>query len=55
MPGMVIVLDDEASVLKAYDRLLRLSGYETRLFTSAADFLREGPASFAADVNNRVS
>jgi len=49
MQGTVLVVDDETSILKAYGRLLRLSGYETRPFSSGEEFLRAGPASFAAE------
>lgn len=35
----VFVVDDDASVLKAIGRLLRLAGYDARTFSSAQDFL----------------
>lgn len=37
--SLVYVVDDDPSVRKALDRLLRAAGYETRTFESALDFL----------------
>jgi FixJ family two-component response regulator len=41
----VFLVDDDADVLKALARLLRASGYDSREFASAEEFLREHDAS----------
>jgi len=41
----VFLVDDDADVLKALRRLVRASGYDSREFASAEDFLREHDAS----------
>lgn len=51
---LVFVIDDDDSVRKALDRLLRSADYETQLFESASAFLERapypGPACVIADV-----
>jgi len=43
----VIVIDDEPSVRRGLSRLLRSAGYETVCYTSAVDYLEDGPAENA--------
>lgn len=38
-PATVFLVDDQASVLKAMSRLMRLAGFKTAVFGSAAEFL----------------
>ena len=43
----VHIVDDDASVLRALERLLRAAGYDSRTYSSATEFLQaerpEGP------------
>jgi FixJ family two-component response regulator len=39
--GLIYLVDDDASVLKAISRLLREAGYEVRAFQSPSDFLEQ--------------
>lgn len=52
---VVYVVDDDASVLKSLERLLRSAGYETRTFGSALEFLNfqhlDLPGCVILDVN----
>src|SRR5512139_3950830 len=52
---VVYVVDDDPSVGKALERLMRSAGYEVRTFTSALGFLDgeklEAPACLVLDVN----
>lgn len=41
-PQLVVVVDDEESVRKAVQRLLRATGLNVRSFASAEDFLKSG-------------
>jgi FixJ family two-component response regulator len=41
----IFVVDDDAPVRKAVDRLLRVAGYRVRSFASARDLLSEMPTS----------
>ncbi|MBT3254924.1 MAG: response regulator transcription factor [Deltaproteobacteria bacterium] len=41
---IVYVVDDDPSVRKALERLLRSDGYETKTFASALEFLDDGPS-----------
>ena len=43
-PIRIGVVDDDPGVRRALARLLRVSGYETRTFGSAEEFLTLGPA-----------
>lgn len=36
---LIAVVDDDLSILRAMDRLIRAQGYEARVFSSATDFL----------------
>lgn len=51
---MVFVVDDDASVLKSLERLLRSVGYDVKTFTSAIEFLdfhhRDMPSCLVLDV-----
>jgi FixJ family two-component response regulator len=54
-PGpLVFVVDDDPSVRRGVDRLLRSAGYEVRTFASAQEFLEQGsgvePACLLLDV-----
>jgi FixJ family two-component response regulator len=53
--AVVVVVDDDPSVDKALERLMRSAGYEVRTFTSALSFLDEGTPEASAclvlDVN----
>lgn len=55
---VVYVVDDDPSVGKALERLIRSAGHEVRTFTSAADFLDDidpdTPACLILDVNMPV-
>lgn len=44
----VFVVDDDPSVRRGLERLLRSAGYQVQLFPSAADFLVSGPREHAA-------
>ena len=46
--GRVFVIDDDPSVLKALERLLRLNGFAVETFISAAGFLERTPYEGAA-------
>jgi FixJ family two-component response regulator len=46
--GRVFVIDDDPSVLKALERLLRLNGFAVETFISAAAFLERTPYEGAA-------
>ncbi len=52
---VVYVVDDDPSVRKALERLMRSSGHEARTFTSALEFLNgkrlETPACLVLDIN----
>ena len=52
---VVFVVDDDPSVGKALERLMRSAGHEVRTFTSALDFLEgrkpEAPACLVLDLN----
>jgi FixJ family two-component response regulator len=52
---MVYVVDDDPSVGKALERLMRSAGHDVRTFTSALDFVRcrnlEAPACLILDVS----
>ena len=52
---VVYVVDDDPSVRKALERLMRSSGHEARTFTSALEFLDgkrlETPACLVLDIN----
>jgi FixJ family two-component response regulator len=52
--SLVFVIDDDPSVRKALNRLLRLAGYRSEIFVSAADFLKRaqhaGPTCVVVDV-----
>lgn len=52
---MVYVVDDDPSVGRAIERLIRSAGHEARVFTSATDFLDcfdpEAPACLVLDVD----
>jgi FixJ family two-component response regulator len=39
-PTRIVVVDDDAGVRGALDRLLRVAGYQVRTFDSAEEFLR---------------
>src|SRR5207248_1166893 len=41
--SLVFVIDDDVSVRKGLSRLLRSAGYESEIFSSAADFLARSP------------
>jgi FixJ family two-component response regulator len=41
-PGRILVVDDDASVCRALDRLLRSYGYAVETFGSAAELLASG-------------
>src|SRR4051794_36268962 len=43
--GVVHVVDDDPAVLRSLDRLLRLEGYETKLYDSAIELLDDAPDS----------
>jgi FixJ family two-component response regulator len=47
---MVAIVDDDASVLKSMDRLIRSFGYRTQVFDSGQEFLASGAAERAACV-----
>lgn len=53
-PGLVYVVDDDASVRKAIGRLMRTSGFEVREFVSPEEFLaaptEPGPACVLLDI-----
>jgi RNA polymerase sigma factor (sigma-70 family) len=53
--AVVYVVDDDPSVGKALERLIRSAGYDVRTFTSPLDFLRtvhpDAPACLILDVN----
>src|SRR5262245_37946776 len=44
---LVAIVDDDASVRQATDRLIRSFGYRTRMFASGEEFLDSGAASEA--------
>jgi FixJ family two-component response regulator len=46
-PFTIFLVDDDAGVLKALDRMLQLRGYEVRSFTSSQAFLASHDASVA--------
>ena len=52
--SLVFVVDDDPSIRKGLDRLLRLANYETEVFESASDFLARprppGPCCVIVDV-----
>jgi len=52
--ALVFVIDDDPSIRKGLDRLLRLANYETEVFESASDFLARprhaGPCCVIVDV-----
>ena len=52
--SLVFVIDDDASVRKGVSRLLRVTGYRSEIFSSAADFLARtphtGPSCVIVDV-----
>jgi len=39
-PRRVFIVDDDAQMLRAYERILRFAGFAVDTFTSASDFLR---------------
>jgi FixJ family two-component response regulator len=41
--SLVFVIDDDPSIRKALSRLLRVTGYKSEIFSSAADFLARPP------------
>jgi FixJ family two-component response regulator len=41
--SLVFVIDDDASIRKGLSRLLRATGYQSEIFSSAADFLARSP------------
>lgn len=41
--SLVFVIDDDPSIRKALSRLLRATGYQSELFSSATDFLARSP------------
>jgi FixJ family two-component response regulator len=41
--SLVFVIDDDASIRKGLSRLLRVTGYKSEIFSSAADFLARDP------------
>lgn len=41
--SLVFVIDDDASVRKGLSRLLRVTGYQSEIFSSAVDFLTRSP------------
>ncbi|NLO73429.1 MAG: response regulator transcription factor [candidate division WS1 bacterium] len=51
----VHIVDDDASVLRALERLLRAAGYDSRTYSSATEFLQaerpEGPSCLVLDVD----
>jgi FixJ family two-component response regulator len=51
---LVFAVDDDASVLRALDRMLRVSGYAVEVFPSARQFLErprhDGPACLITDL-----
>jgi len=53
-PPVVLVVDDDAAVLKALTRLLRASGYDARPFASAQDYLQasdpDAPCCIVLDI-----
>lgn len=54
-PPMIYVIDDDPSVGKALERLMRSAGHQVRTFSSAIDFVRckdlEAPACLVLDVS----
>jgi FixJ family two-component response regulator len=52
--GTVFVVDDDASVRRGLERLLRSAGYRAEAFASAAEFLRrgeeDGPSCLVLDI-----
>ena len=56
---VVYVVDDDPSVRKALDRLVRSAGHEVRAFSSALEFLTnrglETPACLVLDINMPVT
>src|ERR1041385_4662760 len=52
--NLVFVIDDDPSIRKGLNRLLRLADYETEVFESASDFLARprhpGPCCVIVDV-----
>jgi FixJ family two-component response regulator len=46
--GLVLVVDDDASVRRALSRLLRSFGFEVRAYASAKALLADGPPAEAA-------
>jgi len=53
-PESVFVIDDDPSVRRGLERLLRSAGYRAEAFASAAEFLRrdehEGPCCLVLDI-----
>jgi len=45
---LVAIVDDDASVGRSTERLVRSLGYRTRAFTSGEEFLRSGTGALAA-------
>lgn len=52
---MVYVVEDDPSVIKAIERLIRSAGHDVRTFSSALEFLegraQETPACLVLDIN----
>jgi len=52
--GIVFIVDDDASVRRGVERLLRAAGYQVEAFASAAEFLRrrehDGPCCLVLDI-----